>query len=268
MYRGQKSIRGGIEDFLCPFTDMYITQGANGQLSHKGTMANDVRGLEPGVRYPYYAPCDVECIWIAPSYGQACWRSLNKVRFANGNIDYATFMTCHDDSFDAYVGLIRHQGEQIGNMGMAGYTTGVHCHIEIAQHYYNMSNWHKNEYGIWCFDNESDTDDSYFVDDTNILYGMGGSWKHTTDVPVASVKYINLPPEYIDERNIYDVNTKEKLPYTLKVKKFNGLTYKILEFVDNNYYAKIQTCDYGQVLVRITDKTPITETPTYEHGNY
>ena len=24
MYKGQKSIRAGIEDFLCPFTDMYI----------------------------------------------------------------------------------------------------------------------------------------------------------------------------------------------------------------------------------------------------
>lgn len=268
MRKFQTSRRGGIQDFLCPFTDMYITQGSNGALSHKGTMANDVRGLQAGVRYPYYAPCDVKCIWIYPNSGQACWQSLEKVRFANGNIDYATFMTCHDDSFDAYVGMIRRQGEQIGNMGMNGNATGVHCHIEIAQHLYNMSNWHKNQYGIWCFDDETDTDDCYFVNDTNILNGMGGAWKKLEDVPVISDKYINLPPEYIDERNIYNVNTKEKLPYTLKVKKFNGLTYKILEFVDNNYYAKIQTCDYGQVLVRITDKTPITDVPTYEHGNY
>ena len=30
MFKGQKSRRGGIQDFLCPFTDMYITQGSNG----------------------------------------------------------------------------------------------------------------------------------------------------------------------------------------------------------------------------------------------
>lgn len=266
MRKFQTSRRGGIQDFLCPFTDMYITQGSNGALSHKGTMANDVRGSQAGVRYPYYAPCDVKCRWIYPSSGQACWQSLEKVRFANGNIDYATFMTCHDDSFDAYVGMIRRQGEQIGNMGMNGNATGVHCHIEIAQHLYNMSNWHKNNYGIWCFDDETDPDDCYFVNDTNIIYGMGGVWKKLEDVPVQSDKFINLPPEYIDERNIYNVNTKEKLPYTLKVKKFGGLSYKVIDVIDD--YAKIKTCDFGEVLVKITDKTPITNVPTYVHGNY
>ena len=46
MKKGQKSVRGGIEDFLCPFTDMYITQGSNSRPSHMGIMANDVRGVE------------------------------------------------------------------------------------------------------------------------------------------------------------------------------------------------------------------------------
>lgn len=266
MYKGQTSRRGGIQDFLCPFTDMYITQGANGSFSHKGTMANDVRGLVPGVRYPYYAPCDVKCIWIYPNSGQACWQSLEKVRFANGNINYATFMTCHDDSFDAYVGLVRRQGEQIGNMGMNGNATGVHCHIEIAQHLYSMVNWHKNGYGIWCFDDESDTDESYFVDNTNIINGMGGSWKHTTDVPVQEDKFINIP-EWIEERNIYKIDSKEQFA-TIKPKKFGGLSYKVFSFPDNGYYAEIETCDFGRCLVRVTDSTPITQTPTYEHGNY
>lgn len=266
MFKGQTSRRGGIQDFLCPFTDMYITQGANGSFSHKGTMANDVRGLVAGVRYPYYAPCDVKCIWIYPNSGQACWQSLEKVRFANGNIDYATFMTCHDDSFDAYVGLVRRQGEQIGNMGVNGNATGVHCHIEIAQHLYTIANWHKNGYGIWCFDNESDTDESYFVDNTNIINGMGGSWKHTTDVPVQEDKFINIP-EWIEERNIYKIDTKEQFA-TIKPKKFGGLSYKIFSFPNNGYYAEIETCDFGRCLVRVTDSTPITQTPTYEHGNY
>ena len=50
MYKGEKSIRANIEDFLCPFTDMYITCAPNESKQHMGTMAIDVRGKEKGVR--------------------------------------------------------------------------------------------------------------------------------------------------------------------------------------------------------------------------
>ena len=187
MYKGQKSVRGGIQDFLCPFTDMYITQGSN-MGTHRGTGANDVRGTYAGIRYPYYTPCDCKLIWRDVSNGQGMWQSLEKVRFANGNIDYATFVTAHDETFDAQVGQIVRQGEQLGNMGnRAGggaISTGVHCHIEIAQHKYDISNWKKNGYGIYCFPNETDTDDCYFVDNTNIIYGFGGNWKYLSQIPV------------------------------------------------------------------------------------
>ena len=181
MYKGQKSIRDGIQDFLCPFTDMYITQGAGGSYSHAGTMANDVRGLEPGVRYPYYAPCDCKLIWRDLSTGEGMWQSLNKVRFANGNIDYATFVTVHDNTFDANVGQVVPQGEQLGNMGDKGNATGVHCHIEIAQHNYSIANWHQNQYGNWCFPDETDTDDCYFMNNTNIMNYKEANWKYIPD---------------------------------------------------------------------------------------
>ena len=190
MKKGDKSIRGGIQDFLCPFTDMYITQGSN-MGTHRGTMANDVRGSYPGVKYPYYAPCDCKLLWCDKSNGQGMWQSLEKVRFANGNINYATFVTAHDETFDATIGQVVRQGEQLGNMGSkagnGGISTGVHCHIEIAQHKYDISNWKKNGYGIYCFPNETDTDDCYFVDNTNIIYGMGGNWKYLSQVPVNDV---------------------------------------------------------------------------------
>lgn len=227
MKKFQTSRRGGIQDFLCPFTDMFITQGSNGAFSHKGTMANDVRGLQAGIRYPYYAPCDVKCIWTYPASGQACWQSLEKVRFANGKIDYATFMTCHDDTFDAYVGLVRKQGEQIGNMGTRGNATGVHCHIEISQTKCSMTSWHKNNYGIWCFDEESDTDESYFVDNTNIIEGMGGNWKNTSDIPVSEVidqilhkgSHVVLTGTY----EVKDINVKDNTALI----NINGVDYWI-----------------------------------------
>ena len=182
MYKGQKSVRGGIEDFLCPFTDMYITQGSHMYPSHMGIMANDVRGIEKGVRYPIYAPCSCKCIRTYPESGQAMWQSLRPVRFANGRIDYATFMIAHDNTMDCYPNMEIAQGSQIANMGDKGKATGVHTHIEISQS--RDTTWFKNDFGIWHFNNEYDLDDCYFVDNTNILYGMGGNWKVTSDVPV------------------------------------------------------------------------------------
>ena len=183
MYKGQKSIRGGIEDFLCPFTDIYITQGSNGAYSHQGIKANDIRGKVSGVRYPYYAPCKSVCIKTYKETGQVMWQSTKKVRFANGRIDYATYMTAHDDTMNAKVGQVIEQGDQLGNMGMKGIgTTGVHCHIQVSQS--KDTTWYKNKYGNYQFNNEYDLDDCYFVDYTNILYGMGGNWKTTGEVPV------------------------------------------------------------------------------------
>ena len=182
MYKGQKSVRGNIEDFLCPFTDMYITQGSKGTFSHKGIYANDVRGKVAGVRYPYYAPCTSRCLKTYPESGQVMWQSINKVRFANGRIDYATYMTAHDNTMDAKVGQIVNQGDQLGNMGNKGNATGVHCHIEVSQS--SDTSWIKNQYGIYHFNNEYDLDDCYFVDYTNILYGMGGNWQTTGQTPL------------------------------------------------------------------------------------
>ena len=193
MIKGQKSVRSGIEDFLCPFTDMYITQGSNSGFSHKGIMANDVRGASSGVRYAYYAPCTLRCIKTYKESGQVMWQSVSKVRFANGRIDYATFMTVHDNTMDAKVGQIIKQGEQLGNMGTKGNATGVHCHIEVSQS--ADTSWTKNKYGVWHFNNEYDLDDCYFVDNTNIIYGLGGNWKTTDKVPVT-----NPQPQGADQK--------------------------------------------------------------------
>ena len=201
MIKGQKSIRGGIEDFLCPFTDMYITQGSNSSFSHRGIMANDVRGVQSGVRYPYYAPCTLRCIKTYKESGQAMWQSLSKVRFANGRIDYATFMTAHDNDFNAKVGQVVNQGTQLGNMGTKGVGTGVHCHIEVSQS--SDTTWRKKSsfvyngrtYLVYGFNNEYDLDDCYFINNTNILNGMGGNWKTTDKVPVT-----NPQPQGADQK--------------------------------------------------------------------
>lgn len=182
MQRNQKSIRGGIQDFLFPFSTAYVTQWSHGNFTHKGTCAMDFRGSVAGAREPYFAPADAKCVWVYPSSGQAMWQTINDVRCPNGYVGKVTFMTVHDDSFDCKVGMTRSQGMQIGNMGTKGYATGVHCHLQIAQT--SSTRWYKNKYGIYQFDNEVEVEDACFMDGSKLLNWNEPKLRETKDVPV------------------------------------------------------------------------------------
>lgn len=175
----------GYEYFMCPFTKMYITQGSN-TWSHSGVMAIDVTNGD-GAKAPYYAPCTCRCIAVYPKSGQAVWVSTNKVHFANGTINYAVFVTAHDDSFNAYVGMTIPQGSQIANMGNKGVGTGTHAHFQVGVGYPNTWGIVKGyfvlngvRYPVYGFQYEPyDIDDCCFINDTTIL-GGSGNWKKCT----------------------------------------------------------------------------------------
>ena len=242
MKKGQKSCNREIENFLCPVTDMYRSQDAGGSYSHKGILANDVRGAVAGIRYPYYAPCTCKCIKTYPVTGQVMWQSVNKVRFANGRVDYATFMTAHDDTMDAKVGQMVEQGKQLGNMGRKGYSnmTGIHCHIEVSQS--ADTSWIKNQFGNYHFNHEYDLNDCYFVDNTNIIKGNDKKWRTTKDIVIKEASVNNI--EIVDQ--ILHVGSKVKFDGIFKVDilrsplstnlfgntKLTGISY-------NDYYHEI-----------------------------
>ncbi len=271
MLKGQKSIRLGIEDLLCPFTDMYITQGSEG-VSHRGTKSIDVRGINRGVKYPYYAPCRVRCIKTYPSSGQVMWQSVSKVRFANGIVDYITIMTAHDDSMDSFIGQVVEQGNQLGNMGTKGNATGVHCHIEVSRG--KDTTFRLNNYGVYTFNNEIDFEEAFFMDNTNILNG-NRAWKYITDVKVEGApgkNYANLSPN-VSSWRVYDINVKpvaKNAKGKLNPKKFGGLTYYIYSYRDGGTTAEIETSDFGRVKIYISNPNcKITiDKILYKYGDY
>lgn len=269
MKKGQTSKRANIQDILCPFTDMYITQGsgyADGNFSHKGTRAVDVEGKKEGVKEPYYAPFDCQAVFVDKSYGETVWQSLEKVRFSNGSIDYCTFVTVHDDTHNFGVGYKAKQGEQIGNMGVAGFATGVHCHIEFAKGKQNLV---KNKYNIWGLSNAVEIEDACFMDNTNILNGVA-KWKYLKDVVVYEDKYLNISP-VATYRTVYKNKNliKQNAVGKIAPMKYGGLTYKILKQYANEV-VKIKTGTYGEVY--ISSKSiyfgSISNTPKYKNGNY
>lgn len=268
MKKNDTSVSNNIENFLCPFTDLYITQGA-GEGTHRGTYAVDVRGLQSGVRYPYYAPCTLKCLKTYKESGQVMWQSVSNVRCANGYVGVVTFMTAHDDTMDAKEGQIVKQGVQLGNMGVKGNSTGVHCHIQISLG--SNTTWRKNKYGIYMFSNERDLDEVCFFDNTNIMNKKDLLKPKYTNSISTGKKYINLSPT-ISSWAVYDINDapiKKNAKYYLNPKKFGGLTYSIYNFRDNNTTVEIETRDYGRVKIYIADTaSTITTSPVYKSGNY
>lgn len=174
----------GYENFMCPMTAFVITQGENVG-THLGTRAVDFASGTAGYRAPYYAPATVKCLWAYPDSGQGIWQTVNKVHCPNGYFGYVTFCTVHDDTFNAYEGMVVPQGEQLGNMGTKGYASGVHLHIEFIQSAY--PGWILNQYGIYTFNGtESYVDDTFFVDDTNIITPGAGNWRKCGSAPAPS----------------------------------------------------------------------------------
>ena len=261
MKKNDKSKSEGIENFLCPTTDLYITQGAGEKFSHKGVMACDIRGKEKGVRYPYFAPCSCKCIKTYESFGEAIFKSIDKVRFANGIVDYAVFITAHDNNMIAKENMIFMQGDLLGHMGDKGKATGVHLHFEVGTG--PDTKLYKNKYGNYALKNEIDLDDAMFIDNTNILTKRG-SWKYTNKIN--NKKYLNLPKTFTKWR-VYKENVipiKKNACGYLNTKKFGGLSYEILGFTDNNSCVVIKTRDYGIVKIYIKKtKASITFSPLY-----
>lgn len=264
MKKGQTSTRNGVQDLLCPFWYFKVTQGANGSFSHQGTMANDIGHKNANSPFEeYYAPCDIKCVYAWNDWGQAMWQSVNKVRFADGTIDYLTFITVHDNSFFAKLGTIIKQGTIMGHKGNKK-ASGVHAHIQCSKGQYTIKNWKQNKYGIWCFPNEVNVDQVFFFDDTEFVsseYSKNYRIKYLKDVPVAqnnqsTGKTLYLPASATSWR-VYPLNKAPRVGNEcgfLKPNKFGGLQYEILGYPYKDVVT-IKTRDFGRVNIYVAPST-------------
>lgn len=194
MKKGQTSVRGGVQDALCPFTVLNITQGANVG-SHKGTEAIDTTNGDAS-RAPYYAPVDLKVARIISTSNTVLWHSLKPVRLSNGKVSNITIATAHDNTINFKVGFTIKQGVQMGNMGNAGITSGtgsndgVHAHIEQGYGHqtemlgtgYTFTIRGKT-YPVYGLKQQIPFESAYFMDGTTIRIGIA-KWLYLKDVAV------------------------------------------------------------------------------------
>lgn len=180
MKAGKKYVASdGYQYFMCPMTEFKITQVENVG-THLGTKAVDFASATAGYKAPYYAPADVKCVAVYAPFGEATWQTLDKAHCPNGYFGIVTFETVHDNSFNAYVGMVIKQGQQLGNMGDLGNASGVHVHLEFTQS--SNANHYRNSYNVYRFvSEESYVDDTFYVNDTNVITPMAGNWRKCTE---------------------------------------------------------------------------------------
>lgn len=181
MLPNQKSRRGGIQDILIPMEYFRCFQG-DFEGNHP-SFACDMSGKDAG-QDPFFAPVDVVCKSTDPKGGNVVWwESKEKVRFADGTIDYMTIMVIHDNDLTGiYPGVSYPQGHQIAKEGTAGFANGNHIHLEIAKGKF-VAQYTHNAKGYFL-PNGMAIEKACFADGTTFLTSSNWNWKYTKDVPV------------------------------------------------------------------------------------
>lgn len=188
-----------------PMKTMKISQGAGGSYSHQGNDALDICGVDSGVD-EVYAPCDMHYIGKdSYAHGNAVFfESDEPVLFADGTIDYATFMFIHDTYINDLKSSYK-QGEAFGDEGVAGYATGNHCHFEVAKGKFSRM-YFKNVYGVYVLPQTVSPDAACVIDGVE-LYNGGQSmsdgrtmhWKKSSEVS-KSAGISSKPAGAVDEQ--------------------------------------------------------------------
>ena len=146
-----------------PLDYIYITQGENGSFSHQGTLAIDYVGTTP--KYPYYAPCDAECIGRNDSEAILVWKSIGEVMCADGVKREIVWRCIHDWNLLYNVGDIILKNELMGHTGSAGNSTGDHLHLDVC------------EGTTWDRSRELHQYDVFSVGGVTIANGLGYEWQ-------------------------------------------------------------------------------------------
>lgn len=188
-----------------------VTQKAGGEFSHKGDKALDIAGKDSGIdslKAPFTG-----IIKRIYTNANAVWlESIDKVKYADGSVDYMTVLTIHDnDVSNLKVGDIIKQGTSYYDEGTRGNATGNHIHIAIGKGKFSGNGWYQNEYGSWCINNQYDVYKALFLlDSTNIINNGGYNWIKTNSL-IESQEAVN--------QNIYTVVKGDNL--TSIAKRYN-----------------------------------------------
>lgn len=184
----------GLQLAQFPMDMIHITQGENGSYSHMGTLAIDFVGTY--AKYPYYAPCDCEC--IRASNDVAVWKSDSEIMCADGVIRKIFWVVIHEVPLSHGVGTKLKKGQLMGHTGVGGTATGDHLHLQVMDGWDYQGFTTNSQGASTLIGTELHIYDVFAVNGVNIVEGYGYPWKisdydENTQPPIkVSNRYIEL----------------------------------------------------------------------------
>ena len=235
---------------MMPMYSVAISQKENGSYSHQGINAIDLCGKDSGID-KVYAPCDCKAVkkFAYVGMGNAVvFQSISKVLFADGTLNYATFLMMHDNNIsDIRVGQTFKQGAKCYDEGKYGYATGNHIHFEVKKGTYAglASNG-------WSLKGNMNTQNAlWLLEGKHKVINLLGNKYKVADSPTTEEVVIVVKPRQLlavngrvvlkADRALYTTIPKKATKYTKVVAKgayfFNGYYiheyYKGVDFKGN-----------------------------------
>lgn len=178
MLKGQKlNTDEGIEVLLFPLEYMNISQDEGGSASHQGSLNIDFLGWGAQgriLRCPYYAPCDMTCVYHNENAWYNVWDSDKPVYCADGVTRNISLMVIHDNTLPPLGSKVK-QGDLLGHTGTAGNVTGDHVHMNVGVGPYHGQE--QTPQGVWQLKDSLHIYNAMFVNNTVIINGRNHPWK-------------------------------------------------------------------------------------------
>lgn len=210
-----------------------ISQKANDSFSHQGDKAIDLAGKDIGID-SFKAPFTGVIKRIYTNVNAVWLESIDKVKYADGTVDYMTILTMHDDDIsNLKVGKIIKQGDIYYDEGRKGYTTGNHIHLAIGKGKFLGSGWYQNQYGNYVINNQYDVYKALYLFNGVKIINDGGYNFIRTDLLKESEK-----------QNTYVVKSGETL-YGI-ARKFNTT---VSELARINNIVNVNLIYPGQIIL-------------------
>lgn len=219
-----------------------VTQKGNGSFSHQGDKAIDIAGKDSKID-SLKAPFTGIIKRIYPNQNVVWLESIEKVKYADGTVDYMTVMTMHDnDISNLKVGDIINQGSVYYNEGTKGYTTGNHIHLAVGKGKFTGSGWYQNEYGYWPINNQYDVYKAlYLLDSIKIINDGGYSWIKTNTL--IENNNSNIIYTVVKGDNLTKIAKKYNTTVNELI-RLNNITNKNLIYVGQKLIVKNSTINF------------------------
>lgn len=212
-----------MQDALFPLRRTWISQGMNGKASHLGILAIDFGVLSSDRDDELHAPFDGTVVWVdsLSKGGAVAFQSDEKVQFANGEQDYMTLITGHDN-YPPKVGAHFKQNEVYSHMGTAG-GVGKHCHLQTQRGKFRKATGTTSQ-GSYKFPNTIAPYDALFLTADSLIDDSASvvtyPWKYIDNVvqPVArdsSKNQLKVLVSSLRIRNGHSISSQQ-LGYAVK----------------------------------------------------